>query len=114
MNLKIFHAPTMTLNTSLARRAIMNDVRWAGNKPLPVWLYAVRCGSLQQLLARTPISRALIWPLATWRSGERYESRSPIGTQLDVISIVFGKTLNATCLLLNRTVPEQKYVPLFF
>jgi len=89
----------MTWNTFLARPAIMNDVQRVGNMLLLVSSCAARCVSLQQLPPRTPTSVVLIWLLATWHSGERYESRLNIGMKLDVNTIVFGKTLNATYVL---------------
>jgi hypothetical protein len=90
------------------KKFLTNVILQAGNKPLLIWLSAVQCGSLQQLLPITPTERVLIWPLATWRSGERYESRSPIGTKLDVSSIVFVKTLNATYLLWKSSFLRKK------
>jgi hypothetical protein len=92
----ISHAPTMTWNTFLVPRAIMSDAQRVENKLLLVSSCAAPYVSLQQLRLRTPTFVALIWLLATWRSGKPCENRLNIGMKLDGNNIVFGKTLTAT------------------
>jgi hypothetical protein len=101
----------MTLNTFLARPAIMNDELLVGNKPLLVSSCAVLCVSLQQLLPSSITSMALIWPLATWRSGEYSGNKLTIGMKLDVSILGFGKILNAIYVLWRISYSREKCDP---
>jgi hypothetical protein len=105
---------TMTSNTFLDPLAITNDVQLAKNKLLQALSCAARCAWLQWFPLRIITSTVLIWLLMIWRSGECYESRSNIGTKLDVNTIVFGKTLNTIYLLWRSSYPREKCGPSFF